>query len=167
MRQKIPALIVSLLAAIYIANAIDKAFPAETRRVEYDKLLTLAGTVTREYDMSFVNGGRSPVTDPREAARIAAEYRRAHPADKSHLHEPIPHLILHLDKPIAVQKGIGDGLHDAQRAVREIDLGTAGVPDQALGSRLFAVTGKLRGADTVHHLRPVVMEVVSILPAAR
>jgi hypothetical protein len=32
MRQKIPALVISLLAAIFLANAINKAMPAEKQR---------------------------------------------------------------------------------------------------------------------------------------
>lgn len=166
MQQKIPALVVSLIIAIYLANAIDRAFPAEPARGEpapYGELITLTGTITREYDMAFVDSDQGPLSDPDKVARAVADYRRTHPADPSRLHEPIPHFILHLEKPLAVREGERDGLHPAEEAVSEIDLGSVAVDDKDLGKRRFQVTGKLWHANTVHHLRAIMMEVKSIL----
>lgn len=164
MQKKIPALVVSLIIAIYLANAIDRAFPAEPGKgVPYGGLITLTGKITREYDMSFVDSDQGPLGDPDKVARAVADYKRTHPADKSRLHEPIPHFILHLDKPISVREGERDGVHPAEGAVSEIDLGPVAVPEKDLGKREFAVTGKLWHANTVHHLRPIMMEVKSIL----
>ena len=169
MRQKIPALIISLLAAISLANAINKSLPAEQQRVDYDKPVTLTGVIIREWDMSFVDSDQSPLQDPKEVARVVA----AHPADKSKLlHNPVLHLILRLDAPITVQKGADYGLHPEERAVHEIDIG-GGPADKlqiavnAFGKLRFTITGKLSHANTVHHLRSIMMEVAAIKPVGK
>ena len=162
MRQKIPALIISLIMAVYLANAIDKAIPAEPKQLQYSEVITLTGTITREYDMSFVDSDQGPLSDPDKVARAVADYKHTHPANKSRLHESVPHFILHLDNSITVREGAKDDLHPAERAVSEIDLGSVAVDDKDLGKRRFQVTGKLWHANTVHHLRPIMMEVGAV-----
>lgn len=158
----------SLLFAAIAAIAIAAGAPPAggPQAVEYDKPVTLTGTITREYDMSFVDSDQGPLSDPKEVARVVAQARKEHPVDNSRPHDPIPHYILHLDKPITVPEGAHDDLHPEERNVSEIDLdGTTTVPVDALGKGKFVVTGKLWHAETVHHLRPIEMTVSSLKPA--
>lgn len=169
MNQKIHALIISLIVATSVVVAIDRSLPVEPQALEYDKQVTLSGSLTREYDMSYIDSDLSPMTDPDAVERAVIEARRKHPADKPALHAAIAHFILHLDKPIALRNGPADGLHPAAQEIVEIDLGSI-PPAQfqlfadALGKTRFTIAGKLWHANTVHHLRAIMMEVVDIVP---
>jgi hypothetical protein len=165
MYHKIHVPTIRLIAVIFLVVTVNNVLPAEPKLVDYDKPVTLTGVIIREWDMSFVDSDQSPLQDPKEVARIVA----THPVDKSRPHTPVLHLILHLDTPITVQKGADDGLHPEERAIYEIDLG-GGPADKlrivgkALGKGHFVVTGKLWHAETVHHLRNIMMEVTDIKP---
>jgi hypothetical protein len=169
MRQKIPALLISLLAAIYLANAINNALPRPPARLQYDRTVTLTGTLAREFDMAFVGDSYAPTQDATGAELAAAEALRNHPASGPVLRAPIPHLILRLDKPVTVQKG-GGGSFPAERDVMEIDLGDLAsgqfhIYGEALGNERYTVTGRLLHASTEHQLRAVTLEVADIRPA--
>ncbi len=73
-------------------------------------------------------------------------------------------MILRLDRPISVRGKSGDPLAKEEREVSEIDLGgrTEGVRDEDIGKTRFIVSGTLRHAETVHHLRPIIMEVTGV-----
>ena len=170
MRQKIPALLISLLGAIFLANAINKALPsAPPQPLQYDRAVTLTGTLTQEFDMAFVDASVAPLKDPAVAEMVATEARRDHPGGTT-LRAPIPHLILRLDKPVSVQAA-GNAL-PAARDIAEIDLGD--IPSGqfhlygvATGSGRYTVTGTLSHASNEHHLRPLVLQVAEIKPAGQ
>lgn len=158
------------LAALFSAG-IATAFADNSREVDYGKPVTLAGTITAEYDMSFVDSDLSPLKDPKAVARAVADAERKHPHGKSKLKRPVRHFILRLDQPLVIREGTDDGLHPEMHNVREIDLGTPAmgryrIPDEALGKVRFTVTGRLWHASTVHHLRPIMMDVTQLRPVA-
>jgi hypothetical protein len=117
--------------------------------------------------MSFVDSDIGPLNNPEEVARAVAEARRRHPVDKSRPHNPIPHLILRLEKPISIKEKPGEPLYPEERNISEIDLGGTGnrVRKDQLGHTRFIVTGTLWHAHNVHHLRPIQMSVSSLEPA--
>ena len=170
MRQKIPGLVLSLLMAVCLANAIDRAIPEGTQqeqgRLQYDRTVTLTGTLSREFDMAFVGGSYAPTENAGAAELASAEALRYHPSKAPQLRAPIPHLILRLDQPVEVQKGKGETA-PAEREVSEIDLGD--LPDgefhvyaEALGQGRYAVTGRLLHASTEHQLRAITLAVADI-----
>ncbi|HWB60500.1 MAG TPA: hypothetical protein VG733_13475 [Chthoniobacteraceae bacterium] len=175
MRQKLSALGISLLAAICIVNAINRALPARQPvppRLQYDRTVTLTGSLSREFDMAFVDGSLAPTKDADAAEKVAGEELRDNPSGTPVLRAPIPHLILRLDKPITVQKNGNDGF-PAEQNITEIDLGD--VPygrfqiyaDSLDNGRHFAVTGTLSHSSTDHHLRAITLNVADIRAVAQ
>ncbi len=129
----------------------------------FGKPVTLGGTVIREFDMSFVDSDLSPIRNPAEVAQAVAEAKSKHAADPARVGKPVPHLILQLERPITVTSA--DPVHTKAHEIREIDLlggGANGVTEKELGKARFVVSGTLWEAETVHHLRPVIMIVTGI-----
>ena len=134
---------------------------SEPKVLSYGKPVSLTGTVVREFDLAFVDSDHSPTQDVKEVTRVVAEAKRKRPADESKLHEPSPHLILRLDHPVSLQV---DGTQPKEANVSEIDLGGSEhrFKEKELGKARFVASGSLWHAETVHHLRPVMMNVISL-----
>lgn len=157
---------IAILALLCLAEAGQKKTTAPI--YEYHTPVSLVGTITREYDMAFVDSDLSPMTDPEKVNRAVVEAQRKWPDDKTGTRVPSPHLILHLEQPIALREPLNrneSGLEPAEKNVTEIDLGAESkmaVAEKDLGKVKFVVTGKLWHGNTVHHLRAVMMEVSGV-----
>jgi hypothetical protein len=149
-----------LFTVLFVLLATDIR-AAEPERLVLGEPVALTGTIIREFDMSFVDSDLGPIQDPKEVARAVAEARRRNPVDESRPHKPSPHLILRLDKPISVRTQSGE---DEKRNISEIDLGGSAhrIQEKEFGKTRFVVSGTLWRAETVHHLRPVMMEVTTL-----
>lgn len=79
--------------------------------------------------------------------------------------------ILRLDRPISVRGIPKDEINTQEENVREIHLNAEHrkypIPEAAFGKTRFVVKGTLYHAITAHHLRPIVMLVSTIEPAAK
>ncbi|MHA3770053.1 hypothetical protein ACXR0O_00785 [Verrucomicrobiota bacterium sgz303538] len=153
-----------LLTRFLLLIMVGSIYAADSESLSYEKPVSLTGTIVREFDMSFVDSDLGPIQDPKEVARAVAEARRKHPIEESKPHEPFPHFILRLEKPISLRAESADGLHPEERNISEIDLGGSvqGVTEKDLGKTRFVVSGTLSDAMTVHHLRPVIMQVITL-----
>jgi len=152
---------------LFALMGLPTVIQASPQWVDYDKPISLEGTINREFDMSFVDGDMSPLTDPKEVAKAVAKAKQEHPAKDWKPHDPSPHWILHLDEPISVRSGPTDDLHPEERNIQEIDLSGNGIwkieiPHGTLGKARFRITGRLFHSVTVHHLRTIVMDVTDV-----
>jgi hypothetical protein len=136
----------------------------KSRLVSYDQPVRLSGVLFLEYDMSMIDSDSSPTRDLQEVRRKAAAVRKTLPRSLWWRLEPRPHLILHLDHPISVAAR-ADEFAPAEADVKDIDFG---VPRKNGPHRGRAhVVGKLWHAITVHHLREIMGDVVSITATSR
>ena len=119
--------------------------------------------------MSFVNSDISPVTDPKEAEKLAKQERKKGPPLGAFPKEPVLHWILRLDSPISMRDGHNDS-YPEERNISEIDMGGPGINEgihigrRAYGTTHFLVSGKLWHACTIHHLRQAMLELSRIKP---
>ncbi len=132
--------------------------------LHYETPVTLKGMVTVLYDMSFVDSDMSPVKD------LKGTKVKFPDPEKADLQKPVRHLILKLEQPISVAAGENDGLHPEVKNITEIDLGGSALSAdkiQITDGSSVSVTGKLWHANTVHHLREIMMNVSSIIPTKK
>lgn len=155
--QRLPTRLVPLIMAGSI-------YAVDSESLSYEKPVSLTGIIVREFDMSFVDSDLGPIQDPKEVARAVAEARRKQPIEESKPHDPAPHFILRLKNPISIRAESGDEFHPEERNISEIDLGGSvqGVTEEELGKTRFVASGTLSRANTVHHLRPVMMQVIRL-----
>jgi hypothetical protein len=78
--------------------------------------------------------------------------------------------ILRLDRPIFVPAKPGDEIDTEEKNVTEVHLNVnhakQPIPKDAFGKTRFSAMGTLYHGHTVHHLRPIVMFVSKLKPAA-
>ncbi|RYD79691.1 MAG: hypothetical protein EOP84_12725 [Verrucomicrobiaceae bacterium] len=153
----------SLLTSLLLITA-GGIHAVEPESLSYETPVTIAGTIVREFDMSFVDSDLSPLQNPREVARAVAEARRRGPVQDSKQREPHAHFILRLEKPVSIRAESPDKFHPEERNVSEIDLGGSvqGITEMDFGKTRYVVSGTLSPAMTVHHLRPITMKVTTL-----
>ena len=163
-----PSKITCILGALCLTSAFD-CIAAEPRWLDYNRPVKLSGIIVKEFDMSFVNSDISPVTDPKEAEKLAKQERKKGPPLGAFPKEPVLHWILRLDSPISMRDGHNDS-YPEERNISEIDMGGPGINEgihigrRAYGTTHFLVSGKLWHACTIHHLRQAMLELSRIKP---
>ena len=141
--------------------------------LDYDVLVKLRGTLTREWDMSFVNDDLGSMTDWKQVRKAESAAALESPRPGTYPRRAAPHLILHLKTPVSIRAGAPDGLHEEEKSVSEIDVTDANfqtvkhLPAGALNGAPITVTGKLWHGMTRHHLRPIMMDVQAVGAAVR